>query len=810
MPHAIADSDDDSESEIFVNGGAEGNGQASAVGMEVLGRTNETQSTGSTERLRRQMMSAEQGLMATNNSAPARPRASASSPLDHAKKRRHSELAGPDHGLGAETSVKRVKRVQTYGSRRQRTVLDEEDEDVAVKTSQSARFSEHSGVHSSAELPTGSGPIAGDFANHEPAVMFTDSGSTVEASVSEQQRLLNEALQPRLPQQMTTYPAPASGAEANKPSSSLAWLESQQTPATNGKAGGGGLSEASAESRDNVEGVAYGGGDGLGASADQQQSSGSGDSGEQHTDTSTNTDPEKADKESTQSQDEPDATPLPQAPSLTARRSPMVEIMTTATATAVSPAISPTESTSALKSTKGRRRKSQATDPDSEPLNSDDKAIGLPKERYVPRPSRRRATAALEEPIDYSVAPEKVAKKKRTKSTEETANKSHEDTSELMANILKNLGNQQFQPPPQQNVDGLPPTPKALEARKDDPPPDAPKPDEQAGSPQAVADEKQGSEEPSSSIAVKSKEEHIFVKPAMPTPKPKQSAKARRSHTTIFEDHVEFIGSQRSSPSLSQQQAKRKSALKNPKDEAADTSSRKRRKVVQDDEDDEDELAIVEEDEEEQPPPKKRARGRPPKAAAKPKAKSAEVVHDNSDGEAQPESEVDEAPKKATRGRPSKSTAKSQAKSAEIVRDDSDDDVRPVAEVTEAPNKATRGRPKKVNGAESEKENEPVKPPQGPETEPERDVNKTTEDASISTPQKPQQELPTPSPDKPAEKPTEKAKKSPAAATSQKPTKASPTSHSPIKNSSAVPHRVGLSKRSRIPPLLRVMNPPKR
>lgn len=47
----------------------------------------------------------------------------------------------------------------------------------------------------------------------------------------------------------------------------------------------------------------------------------------------------------------------------------------------------------------------------SDPLNPDDIAVGLPKERYQPRPSRSRSNPVLQEaPIDYSVRPEKAAK----------------------------------------------------------------------------------------------------------------------------------------------------------------------------------------------------------------------------------------------------------------------------------------------------------------------------------------------------------------------------------------------------------------
>jgi len=45
-------------------------------------------------------------------------------------------------------------------------------------------------------------------------------------------------------------------------------------------------------------------------------------------------------------------------------------------------------------------------------INSDDIAIGLPVEQYKPRPSRSRSTHVIGEPIDYSVVPERAAKRK--------------------------------------------------------------------------------------------------------------------------------------------------------------------------------------------------------------------------------------------------------------------------------------------------------------------------------------------------------------------------------------------------------------
>ncbi|KAF1982910.1 hypothetical protein K402DRAFT_456945 [Aulographum hederae CBS 113979] len=65
-------------------------------------------------------------------------------------------------------------------------------------------------------------------------------------------------------------------------------------------------------------------------------------------------------------------------------------------------------------STSTRKRQADGNCPDSDEL-----AIGLPKEQYKPRPSRSRSAQVSNEPIDYSIAPEKAvrSKIKRAKTT---------------------------------------------------------------------------------------------------------------------------------------------------------------------------------------------------------------------------------------------------------------------------------------------------------------------------------------------------------------------------------------------------------
>ncbi|KAL1644751.1 hypothetical protein SLS58_004215 [Diplodia intermedia] len=67
------------------------------------------------------------------------------------------------------------------------------------------------------------------------------------------------------------------------------------------------------------------------------------------------------------------------------------------------------ESIHAVRASKARKAQETNT---SDVLNSDDLAIGLPKEKYVPRPSRSRSVRSPVAEPDYSVLPEKVAKQK--------------------------------------------------------------------------------------------------------------------------------------------------------------------------------------------------------------------------------------------------------------------------------------------------------------------------------------------------------------------------------------------------------------
>ena len=675
------------------------------------------------------------------NSAPAVANAieqkssMASSPSMQAQKRRHTSAFEPE---ALSSSGNKAKRLKTYGAKGYSPVREDDtkfgqlrdDSRDQPRTSQSARFTEHSGFHSSAELP----PFAqARFMDHEPIVLFKDSGSTVEDTASAQQALIEQNL---------GWKSDALGLQSDvERSSSFPWSASEQT--------------RSAKSTANPQGRAVGRARGdedahPDLDGDRDADDGDGCVGD-------------ADKAETVSK-EPSIDFHPEG-----HPSPTVVISQKETMTATGPT-SASEGTQ--KSSRARKKKEEAQTTD--PLNSDDKAIGLPKERYVPRPSRRRATAATEEPVDYSVRPEKAAKTKRTKTAtaETTVTTIGLERNDNLPSGTRADGTDEEQMRAQskstsshdkdKSGNDVRPTSSDTKNHNTQNDQSSKSQDEQSPRPES---------KPSSSE--QKSDDKIFVKPALPTPRPKSTSKSKRSHTTIFEDHVEFVGSQRS-PSLNQQQAKRKSALQDVQNESTQSSKRKRKNVLLDDDDDEDELAKDPEEDEtkEASLPKKRGRGRPPKSTAKPETKSAETVLDDSGDEGDDTAEVDEVPKKR-RGRPAKAAVESQLKpdedtvpsKADEAGDSTANPVNPSTENAEAPQKSTKATQSLRKGGAG-----------------------ATAD-------------PTPSPQKDG---------ATSGATPTKPTKPSPTTHSPIKKWAKAPFRVGLSKTHRIPSLLRTMNPRKK
>lgn len=467
---------------------------------------------------------------------------------------------------------------------------------------------------------------------------------------------------------------------------------------------------------------------------------------------------------------------------------------------------------------KGRKRKA-STAANPEPLNSDDRAIGHPKEMYQPRLSRRRATGLVEQPQDFSLVPEKAAKRRRkSANTASTAPELAEDELALGTSAAaapsKAASKSRKMNEPAERSDESANRSTAAPAMIEKPPPDRGEvrallkdldfpltnTSFEAGKTEKPSPTKDAS--PLSAKKVAAAATVAMPPPASPSlstsptkrmskaaaafamPPPSSSAKktSRRSHTTIFEDHVEFGGSQQKSPSLRQQQADRKAAaLKEVKNVSTQPVQRKRRSIVQDDEDEDGEDELVKDHVDEVTVPKKR--GRPAKASTQTKPSSTRVLPD-SDDEPDDEIIVVEPPKK--KGRAAKQSATKPAKSAEKVLEDSEDDfAEHVSEDDEPPRKKAGGRPAKALS--------------------------TADDAIAATKvTKPSSRRPssasippaTPPPEKGTPLVTEQATKAPAE------TKSGPTAHTPIKTNSKVIHRVGLNRRQRVQPLLKIVRPP--
>lgn len=620
---------------------------------------------------------------------------------------------------------------------------------VVPNTSTPVRFSDHFGLGSSGVLPAGS--MQDEFINHEPA-MFRESGSTVPDNESSHERMVEQAL--RSNPKDTSSPGRIKLVESTEitKSSSFPWSASEVTESAKSNrvqtmqdaaaVGGTFTAEGShptPKQADNPHEIH------ASTVPDSNEVSGSG--------------PTSA--HAGLSNDQP-------APP---HSSPIVEIKMAKSTPA--PAESPPDpAANAQKLQRGRKRKVQ--EESSEPLNSDDIAIGLPKERYKPRPSRRRATDVTEEPIDFSVIPERAARSKRAKTTGGGVVSTHAQprmsTEKPSISTDQALETTEQTPNEEATVSAVPPKPSPVV----EVPATISSQSQQATFATPAAPASQHSRE-------SRKGDTNFAKA---TGKLKPISKSKRSSTTIFEDHVDFRGKQQS-PSLSQQQAIRKStpALEDIKNESTPAKPQRGRRVVVSDDDDEDELSHDPAPQEE--PVKKRGRGRPPKSASKANANQSQKLVDELAGGDDTQNVAEEPPKKR-RGRPPKNAAPAPT------TDDNN--------ATEAKVDSETHDPTEEQEANAEAE---VKPTQEPTTTPSH-----PEEATKATPPSPQAstttKIPTPCPSKQTPAPaTENTTPTTGATITRPPT------HSPIKKSSSpAPYRVGLSKKHRIPSLLRVMRPP--
>lgn len=691
---------------------------------------------------------------------------SSASPARQAAKRRHTAAFASEDIADQKQGVKRAKTLKTYGSsRRQLEAVDNDDfEDVrndrdhVSPTSQpAARFSEHSGHHSSMPLPTESLEV--DFLNHEPAVLFKDSGDTVADASSDHRRMLDQAIASKTgPSAFLTKEARAN---LEQHSSSIPWTASEVADSAKSK-NDEAVDQAddhATDDRDEAQGLQT---EASAANEEQRPPAGGEAAGLEAADLRHNA------KHTEFSLRRP-------------KCSPTIEIPWQASSKSSNDQKDPKPS---RRASNNRKCKAEEAHNSSEPLNSDDRAIGLPNERYQPALGRRRGTQVTEDTIGYGVIPGKAAKAKRTKTTgantgvvfDQERLGAYHDRQDIEPSGPGKGAHTESEP-----IEDTAQDTTSLNKQAKDTDAEVIKPhrtiEHQDGDdqPELSPTTKYDSKEPESpTVPAQANEDEIFVKPAMPTPKQKNETKRKRAQTTIFEDHVEFTGS-RKSPNLSQQQEKRKSALQDVQNEAVPKPQRKRTSVVAGDSDDEDELAKENDTiaSRADSAPNKR-RGRPPKAEKQASRKANNSNADDLDGEVEgnDEAEVeqpgdDDPPKKRGRGRPAKA------------RDDT--------RAGEKADTADETQTAEILGKSTDDQIDTARP--------------ASQLASTTAKQAtPVAKIPTPSPEKITDE---------MALTPQKPT-SSTAQHSPIKSSSKVPLRVGLSKKHRIPSLLRFTRPAKR
>ncbi|KXT12228.1 hypothetical protein AC579_809 [Pseudocercospora musae] len=803
MPRSICDSED--EGEVFVQDDRPAQrSQRSTLSIQPVLATfpfesmtdgaNERSSL-STEELNRQIQDAQRAFF--NSTADD------STTSKHRLSRRQTTVAAPSPAPTPSRSTKRTKTLTTYASGRASRTLNTHnpafdalrDDQADQQASQSPRFSDRSGRFGS-ERALPHGTIEDDFAKHNPNVMFRDTGSTVAFNESSEQRMLEQALQDV--RQPVSSAAKLAESEKNPSSPAWLWAHTTQSPHSN-------------QSKKSVR---------RDADSNQDETEQAGKVAEpvhrpqQDLVAATNEPVEGLVENETripddlkiaeQSQPQVSALPTP---------SPQVIVHTNGT-----PEETPSDNTT-HKSARGRKRKPSTSiqEASSEPLNSEDLLVGLPKELYQPKPSRRRMTGLAEQPIDYSVVPERAAKKRRKTLNDASTNPEHVDepiarpakTSEKQSTSKMSKRDQAVSSTiPNKSTPGTPEKPAAPNARS---------PPRPVASPLTSPETEKAKQSPIKVAAPRAKPSPSPSEMGPPSlPASSMKKKVPRSHTTIFEDCSQ---SSQKSPSLRQQQADRRSALQGPGRRKA-AVNKPRRRIVQDDEDDEDELSKEVEQEALAP----RKRGRP----AKLDSQNAIAADRGSIQDLSDEGEDDEALRK--RGRKAKSTQKvlegcdardgvvatesvkkgRESVSAEMVQDDSaaEDVVEPAAEDELRQSKKKRGRTakSKVDAA----------PTPGPEP----DGDNTSKAVACAASRDPDGESNvlkakatntlliakevTPVPGSGTSKET-------APHQPQSASKSGSMIHSPIKKTSKIlNHRVGLNKKSRIPPLLKVVRPQQR
>lgn len=774
MPLSVADSDNDAE-ELSIEPSIERRASKCLVANETetisvvttVNGTNE-HSTGSTERLRSQIRSAERHLLDPSINMASSKGQSSMSPAAQAGKRRSMSVFGSQLLTSPEKAASRSMSMKSCSSERYSARINDGESVFAAfrndgpssAVSQGGKYTKHSGNASSHGLPSGS--IQADFINHEPAVMFRGTGDTLADGASSQDRMVEAAVGSKRGLDMSgvkSIPSDEAG------SSSFPWSTSEATPAVKETIGASRrqTSGAGGEPPDDTQGPDHN------ESFCQAQIK---FTPRHEIQVAANEDGESATLSATASNEVDDtfASNRIRSPAntCTLRSSPRVEIFAQR---AKSPMPADTMLSSDTQRTiRGRKRK-----PPQELMeltDFDDSAVGLPKERYEPRLSRRRATQLAEEVRDWSVVPEKAlkagAKRRRTEATA-TSIRSTQETLAVIA---------QWACPSKAKINHKVESPEKLQKHNIT----ESSPSEVVNAAVTTLNETpaQMAQECSlSKVALNSDE--AFVKPA-----PKQNpsrAKSKRAHTTIFEDHVDFSRPERRL-TLSQQQAARTLEHKSQDDDAGQVSQRMKRKIADNEStgDHEDtslsKEKVVKVDHQSST---RRSSGRLSQVAL-----TAHKNEDNAKAPHSPEVEVDNI-----------------------------DNVTGSAAMAHGNTRLPKNRGRSPNDAEIQQQRDFTELRQEPAS---RQSAVGTENAGLklgepSSDQPPLEKVAMPTSSKPSTPVVQAPTPSPERVTAkseQIPYKIKQQVHSPIKSSSKAVFRVGLSKRQRIPPLLRTMKPQKK
>lgn len=755
MSLSVADSDDDAE-ELSFETSIERLGlpdisiyEAKTPGIAAMDGTNE-HTTGSIDQLRKQIQNVERHLFDFPVNVASSKEVSSMSTAAQARKRRSTSVVGFQSSASPEKTAKRSKTMKDSLWERHFARTDANEEASAAfhdansaTTYQTAKFTEHSDNASSHALPTES--IQTDFINHEPVVMFKDTGDTVADGASSQNRMVEAAFSSKKGLDTSAIKSIFSDEVT---SSSFPWPASEGTPAVKeaivapamSSAGPGEILPDEPKGPENNE---------IPHSAKVELSS------IPVLQVAANEDKQSSSSNVTISSEVDDAyasnNVRSPANTCTRRSCPRVEVFAQSTKSPnlAGEMLSP----DMQRSIRGRKR-----EPPQEltmPVNSDGIPVALPKDSCQPRPCRRRATQLAEEVIECLGAPEKALKAgaKRRK-TEATAT-SLRSTQETLAAIAqwacptKAINKCEVISPKKLREDGV--TEPSLGEG----------PNVASNIPKETS--AQSAQEDSPSKASLNSDE-VFVKPA-PKQKSSSKAKSKRAHTTIFEDHIEFSNPQRRL-TLSQQQAARTLEHKSKNDGAGQIIRQRKGQIVYDANTDEHEIMEKQE-------ATSLLIGNVPKVVDQ-----ASTVHDTG--------EVLLVASTANKNEANENASHDPQIQVKSVENTSEDAVEVLGN-----SRFPKEREKPSNTGATQEQRESTEIRQEPASRPSavgmEDTGIPVVQALAFSPEQPS-----------------------AAESDPIPNPITKTVHSPIRCSSKAAFRVGLSKKQRIPPLLRMMKPQKK